>query len=310
MDDVEIVGLHDESLDVATHRANELGGGIAVFTDYAQMVSEVRPDFVLALGRHDTMAGIAHYLLDNRVPFLMEKPMSYNTRQLRGVVEKAEATSGFAAVPLITRYQPFLHKAKSLIADGTYGPMTHFYARMNRPTSARYPGWGAGWMLDPKLANGGCLRNLGNHGMDAFVHLTGEGEEIEVTGAQLSWSGKGLEVEDYASVLIKSKKGVLGTVELGNGFPRDGTDGEWKVAFRDAILTLKDDTLKLNTTETETVLPNEPPGNLAAVALRDAIDASVRGDKPPIDVVDCYRAVRLIDLAYIAAGNPYGTAEV
>ena len=165
-------------------------------------------------------------------------------------------------------------------------------------------------MLDPKLANGGCLRNLGNHGMDAFVYLTGEGEEIEVTGAQLSWSGKGLEVEDYASVLIKSPKGVLGTVELGNGFPRDGTDGEWKVAFRDAILTLKDDVLKLNTTEAETVLPNEPPGNLAAVAVRDAIDASVRGDKPPIDVGDCYRAVRLIDLAYIAAGNPYGTAEV
>ena len=38
-------------------------------------------------------------------------------------------------------------------------------------------------MLDPAEA-GGCLRNLGPHGLDMFLFLTGE--EAEVTGAQLS----------------------------------------------------------------------------------------------------------------------------
>jgi predicted dehydrogenase len=288
----------------------ELGGNVPTFTDYRQMLIEVRPDFVLALGRHDTMGETARHLLDSRVPFIMEKPMSFNARQLRGVVEAAEATNGFAAVPLINRYQPFIQRARQLIHDGAYGPMTHFYSRMNRPTSRRYPAWGAGWMLDPKSANGGCLRNLGSHGLDAFVYLSGEGEDIEVTGAQLSWSTHGQPVEDYASILVKSGSGVLGTIEIGNAFPRDGTDGEWKVGFRDAVLTLKDGVLKLNTPEGEEVLPSEPPGNLSALALREAMDAAGRGDKPPISVRDCYRAVRLIDMAYIAAGNPYGTAEV
>src|SRR5215471_1839263 len=32
-------------------------------------------------------------------------------------------------------------------------------------------------------------------------------------------------VEDYASVILRSASGILGTVEVGNGFPRDGTDG-------------------------------------------------------------------------------------
>ena len=146
--------------------------------------------------------------------------------------------------------------------------------------------------------------------LDAFVHLTGEGENVEVTGAQLSWSTHGQPVEDYASVMVKSRNGVLGTIETGNGFPRDGTDGEWKVAFRDAILTFKDGVVKLNTAAGEEVLPSEPPGTPSAMALREAIDAAGRGDRPPIGVDDCYRAVRLIDMAYIAAGNPYGTAEV
>jgi predicted dehydrogenase len=310
MDDVQIVGLQDNDPAIVEHRIKEIGGNIASFTDYRRMLSELKPDYVLALGRHDTMAEVAHHLLDSRIPFTMEKPMSYNARQLRGVLEKAEAANAFASVPLNFRYQPFLQKAKELIAADTYGPMTHFYERINRPSSSRYTPWGAPWMLDPKVANGGCLRNLGAHGLDAFVNLTGEGEDIEVTGAQLSWSGRGMQIEDYASVLIRSKSGVLGTIEAGNGFPRDGTDGEWKAAFRDAILTFKDGVLKLNTGDGEEVLPSEMADPPSAIALREAMAAAAGGHPPPISVRDCYNAVRLIDLAYIAAGNPYGTAEV
>jgi predicted dehydrogenase len=310
MNDVEIVGLHDFDPSIAAHRAKELGGNAPTFSDYRQMLSDVKPDFVLALGPHNTMSETAHCLLDDGVPFIMEKPMSFNARQLRGVVEKADATDGFAAVPLSNRYLPFIGKAKELVDSGVYGPLTHFYARMNRPTSARYPAWGASWMLDPKMANGGCLRNLGSHGFDAFVYLTGEGEEIEVTGAQLGWDVLREPVEDYASVLVKSGKGVLGTVEVGNGFPRDGTDGEWKAAFRDAILTFKDGVLKLNNADGQEVLQSELSESPSATVLRDTIIAAGAGEPPPISVHDCYRAVRLIDLAYIAAGNPYGTAEV
>jgi predicted dehydrogenase len=43
------------------------------FTDYRQMLATTRPDFVVALGRHRQMAGIAH--VDQGYPFLMEKPM-------------------------------------------------------------------------------------------------------------------------------------------------------------------------------------------------------------------------------------------
>ena len=310
MDDVDIVGIHDEDPDIAKHRVSEIGIDAATFTDYGRLLSEVKPDFVLALGPHNTMAAVAHDLLDYRIPFIMEKPMSFSARELRGVVEKADAVDGFAAVPLSNRYQQIIVMAKEAVRNGKYGPMTHFYARMNRPTPGRYPAWGSAWMLYPQISNGGCLRNLGSHGMDAFVSLTGEGEEIEVVGAQLSWAVHGQPVEDYASVLLKSESGVLGTVEVGNGFPREGTDGEWKIAFRDAIMTLKDDVLRLNTSEGEEVLGSEDAENSSAKVLRETIDAAAHGDKPPISVHDCYRAVRLIDAAYIAAGNPYGTAEL
>ncbi|HEY2185664.1 MAG TPA: hypothetical protein VGH39_11765, partial [Xanthobacteraceae bacterium] len=105
----------------------------------------------------------------------------------------------------------------------------------------------------------------------------------------------------YASVMLRSASGILGTVEVGNGFPRDGTDGEWKIAGRDAILTMKDGILKLATSEGDETYPGTSVTAPYFTAVRDALDRWQKGVPPPISVHDCARAVRLIDQAYARA---------
>jgi predicted dehydrogenase len=296
--DTELVAIQDESASIAAKRAASLGNP-AVYTDYRKMLAETRPDFVIALGRPSRMAETAHHLLDQGYPFLMEKPIGVDADEVRRVADKAAAQNAFVAVPLGQRYQPFTARARQLLAERRFGPISHFYVRQNRPTSARYPAWDAPWMLDPREAGGGCLRNLGPHGLDLFLFLTGE--EAEVTGAQVSSRALGQPVEDYASVLLRSASGVLGTIEIGNTFPRVGTDGEWKIAWRDAILALKDGTLRLTTAEGEETAAGEPAEPIALIALRDALDHWRRGLPAPIGVRDCLRVVRLIDQAYALA---------
>jgi predicted dehydrogenase len=298
MPDVELVGLHDPSAEVAGRRAAVLGGP-PVFTDHGRMLDETRPDFVLALGRHADMPAIAGDLVERRLPFVMEKPMGVAAAQVEAVAARAAALGVFVAVPLAQRYQPFTTRARALLAEGRLGPLSHVYFRLNRPTSARYPAWDSPWMLDPAQAGGGCLRNLGPHGLDLFLHLTGE--DAEVAGASISRRALGQPVEDYASVLVRSASGVLGTIEVGNLFPRDGTDGEWKIAGRDGILTLRDGVLRLATAAGDEETPGAPAEPLALTALRDALDCWRRGAPPPIGAADCARAVRLIDRAYALA---------
>ena len=300
MPDVQLVGLQDVSAAIAAKRAAALGNP-RTFTDYRRMLAETRPDFVIALGRHSEMAEVAHYLLDRGHPFLMEKPMGVSAAEVRGVADKAAATNGFAAVPLFQRYHPFVVRARQMLADGRFGPLSHFYFRANRPTSARYPMWDSPWMLDPAAAGGGCLRNLGTHGLDLFLFLTGE--EARVTGAQLGSRALGQPVEDYASVLVRSSSGIMGTVEVGNTVPRDATDGEWKLAGRDAILRYADGTLRMTTAAGEETLPGQPEQPLALTALRATLDHWRRGAPPPISVHDCYRVAHLIDQAYDLAGR-------
>ena len=308
MPDVEIVAIHDEDKSIAQHRATELGISPSIFIDYQQMIKSINPDFVLALGSHNKMAEYCEYLITSGIPFIMEKPMSFSSKELKPLVDLAKEKNAFTSVPLHQRMSEFSIYAKELIKTNQFGPITHFYSRLNRPTSERYPKWGSPWMLEPAISNGGCLRNLGTHGIDIFLHLTGESQDIEVTGAQLSWDTYNQSVEDYASILLKSKSGILGTIEIGNGFPSDGTDGEWKIAFKHAILSNRDNVTTLYTEDGSTTI-NLPKPN-GSPALRAAINAFKNKTTPPITIEDCYNAVRIIDLSYLKAGNPYNSAAV
>ena len=296
LDGVEIVGLHDPDMAVASKRARELGEP-PVFVDYREMLARTRPDFVVALGRHSKMAETAHYLLDHGYPFMMEKPMGLNAREVSGIADKAAAKRAFVAVALPQRQSPFAQRARQLLAEGRFGPLTHLYFRLNRPTSARYPAWDSPWMLDPAQAGGGCLRNLGAHVLDLFLLLTGE--DARVTGAQVSARALGQRVEDFASVLLRTPSGVVGTVELGNTVPYAGSDSEWKIAGRDAILVAyHDDTMRLITGSGEETFPAKPAEALYPKAVRDIVDHWRRGEPPPVGVHDCLRVARLIDQAY------------
>ena len=58
MPDMQLVGVQDPDPAMAAQRAAQVGGP-PTFTDYREMLSITRPDFVLALGRPSTMAGHA-----------------------------------------------------------------------------------------------------------------------------------------------------------------------------------------------------------------------------------------------------------
>jgi predicted dehydrogenase len=303
MHDVQLVAVQDPDAAIVASRAAELGDP-ARYLDYREMLSAERPDFIIVLGRHSEMAAAAHYLLDEGYPFLIEKPAGINAAEVRSLSDKAVAKGAFAAVPLFQRLHPFVAHARLVLGENGFGPLSHFYFRSNRPTSGRYVAWGAEWMLDPAIAGGGCLRNIGLHGIDAFLYLTGE--DVQVSGAQFSARALGKRVEDYATLLLRTSSGILGTIEVGNTFPGKGADAEWKLAGRDALLVHRDNAVRLISAAGEQDVAGPPPEPLPALALRDALARWQRGEAPAVSLEDCYRAMRLVDAAYRIASRETG----
>jgi hypothetical protein len=96
-----------------------------------------------------------------------------NAPEVEAVAVKAARLGAFFAVPLAQCYGPFAKRARELLAAGRFGAAVA-HLRPHQPAGANYQAWDCAWMLDPAEAGGGCLRNLGPHGLDMFLHLTGE----------------------------------------------------------------------------------------------------------------------------------------
>ena len=212
--------------------------------------------------------------------------MGISADEVQSVADRSSSSS-LCRRPLFQRYQPFAARAAAA-GRGRFGPI-YTHVRIKPPRTGAVPGLDSAWMLDPAEPAADAA-NLGPHGLDMFLYLTGggagDGRPDQSPGARQL-------VEDYASVLLRSSSGILGTIEVGNGFPRVARTAIGRSRPRRHPL-LKDGVLKLATAEGDETTPVRRPCALLR-AIRDALDAWQRGAPPPISVHDCVRAVRLID---------------
>lgn len=297
----EIVGVADARGDAAQKLGRELG--CPAYPDHRALLDAVRPDFVVAMARHCDAAALATDLLTIGLPFAMEKPLGRNAAEAAPVVELARRRPVFAAVPLVNRYSPLFARVDALRASGELGVLAHAHFRIVNGPPSRYEASGVPWMLEPELAGGGCLLNLGIHCVDAFLRLVGE--EVEVVGAQVSSLAHGRRVEDYAVATLRSRSGVVGIVEAGYTYAASaGGDTEWRVAATGAYLV--DRAGELQSVSRDGRIERLEAGASGTRYEQFAVDtlARLRAGQPPIATLeDCYWAMQVIDAIYRSAAE-------
>jgi predicted dehydrogenase len=205
---VKVVGVSDPDAAVAKRVGEELG--CAWSADYRQLCREVKPDFVLALGRHCDMAAEAGFLIDEGIPFAMDKPGGMNHAEVAATAEKAARKGAFAAVALVMRQGELLECLRVHARDEAYDYMSFRY---HAHRTSHFEKAGCPWALDPAQAGGGVLLGLGVHYLDLFA-LLAEGRQVRVVSATVSNRAEGRGVDDYAQVTLEAG-GTLGLVQVG-----------------------------------------------------------------------------------------------
>ncbi|MGO8790392.1 MAG: Gfo/Idh/MocA family protein [Terriglobia bacterium] len=159
---------------------------------------------------------------------LCEKPMAMNCAQARQMVNVARAAGKSLGVAYYRRLYPKVARAKELLKQGAIGQPLLAYITCQDWRSASDPD--RGWLLDPALAGGGPLFDVGSHRIDVLNFLFGEPQRVT---AQLSNAVHELAVEDSATVMIEYANKVRGIVDVrwNSHVRRDelrivGTDGE------------------------------------------------------------------------------------
>jgi predicted dehydrogenase len=301
--DAEIVGVSDSQAGVAATFAETSGG--QAFSDYHEMLETTRPDFVLAMGRPVDMPTIGRDLIAAAIPCALEKPVGISAADIADLVELARSSNAFVAVPFTNRYSALWSQLEQLEQDERLGTRSNANFRIVNGPPDRYEADGVGWMLDPVISGGGCMRNLGIHTADAFLHFTG-GEAVEVLSAAITHRIYDRGVEEMGVALLRSESGVIGTIEAGYTFA-SMTSGDFEARIAAANCTLIDrgDTLQIATLDDGQVQQVAIP-NQGARYDRFCVDTleRLRDGRPPIATLeDCYRAMQIIDDIYAIADS-------
>ncbi len=166
--------------------------------------------------------------LEARKHVLCEKPVGMNYAQATAMQKAAEENDVIFGVAYYRRMYAKVQRAKALLESGVIG----------RPVMAEatchdwfHPVDGfRGWLVDPKMAGGGPLYDIGSHRIDLMNFFFGQ--PARATG-QLSTLVQPTEVEDNATVLIEYENGVRAMVDVRwhsrvvrDEFRIRGTEGE------------------------------------------------------------------------------------
>ncbi len=292
----EIVGLSDDDEAIARARAAEAGCDWTI--NLEELVSSFRPDLVIAMPRPDRAAEQVARLLQLGAPLFSEKPLGRSGAEVWPLVEPAER--GWVSVAFPMRHLPIWGALERLSAAGRLGTVGQVGVRQINGPPGRYREYGVPWMLDPAVAGGGPLRNIGIHLTDVLARLLAGTQRV--VGAARTARMHREPIEDVVAAVLRDEGGTVATLETGYSFAASKPgDGEIRVAATGAYLLQRRDTLRIFPADgPPEVIPMPPDWDMYRELFFDALRRFRAGLPPAVTVRECARANELIDRIYDA----------
>jgi predicted dehydrogenase len=287
----ELAGVWDPNLDAAARFVAQSGG--VTRPDAAAVLAD-RPDLVIALGRGPEAATRLAWLIEQDIPILADKPIGLSSADVLPLADMARLRSRFVVVALVNRI------AGVIDAVGDAGRTAHVYFRIINGHPRRYRDWGVPWMLDPQQSGGGALRNLGVHGVDAFLAIAGEQAVHVEHAAFLNVFGEA--VEDYACVALRAADGMLGLIEAGYTHPDTGGTYDFRINASHGALV--DTGMRLVAVPDRALDPTAyvPSDRRYSRFVADTLARVAAGRPPSVSLAQFARATELVDQAYQLVG--------
>lgn len=289
----EIVGIADVDETAARTRAAEYGG--LPFADGIVMLDQLQPEAVSICTPPKFRIPFVEAAAKYGIAVLCEKPPARTLAETEAIVDAMRGS--ILQFAFCHRFHAPLIAAQDLIRSGKLGAL----AQIENRFAFRFARAGKSWFTDADIAGGGILIDTLVHSIDIFRALTGQ--EVETAQAVLS-STLPLEVEDSASLVLRSSGGVLGTLNcswvtpIADSFVRiHGSEGAAVIDY-DAAAGLR---YKLADDAGWTEPPIDAPDRFARQAAH-FLDCVEGKTSPLVSGEDGLAVMRVIETAYESAG--------
>jgi predicted dehydrogenase len=223
---------------------------------------------------------------------LVEKPMARTLAEAESMNAAAERSAGSLMVAHCWRFHDDVRALRARVAAGQLGEVvkTRGYGV--------HAGWGPkGWFVDPELAGGGALIDMGVHAIDTARYLLGDPAVVRVCASIGTRYGES-DVDDDGILLISWDNGANSLVESGWWQPHmAGMEADTEVYGTGGYARVWDFT-------------EGPPGYehcaqpMYSAQMAEFIGAISDGRQPRPDGRDGAVVMDVVDRAYRSAGLP------
>jgi predicted dehydrogenase len=223
MDDVELVAQADVA-EAAMQRWSGQYGIPDSFTDFEEMLRQVKPDAVSVCTPNGLHAPAAVAALRAGAHVLVEKPMAMNARQAQAMVEAARKYRRKLVIGFQYRYDPKTKFIQGAIEAGQLGKIV--YARVQALRRRGIPNWGV--FGRKELQGGGPLIDIGVHALEMTHFAMGSPQPVAASGCTFTylgdrksevasmwpnWDYQNYTVEDLAIGQIRFANGAVLSIE-------------------------------------------------------------------------------------------------
>lgn len=293
-----VVGISDDNFSIASRYGGEYG--CPAYRDYRQMVMETKPDFVFAFAPHNQMKEVAMYLLNEGIPFSMEKPAGLNAGEVESLYELCEKKKGFCSIPFVWRYSDTVNDLKSKYLSY---PITHMSYRFIAGPPSRYLETSP-WMLSGCTAGGGCMTNLGVHFIDMAFFLT-DSCKADVLASAYQYNSP-YDIETYATSLLRLSGGTSLLLESGYAYPmseESKRENRWTIVTENGYYILAENRLEIREYDKEPVnVPlNTDSDAYYAVYTKTTLNDWMTGTRPRASLKEMLDVSRILNEMNIKA---------
>ncbi len=194
--------------DLRSRAANALAEAVrgTAYPSLRALLEDSDVDAVLVCTPPSTHPEMVLQSIEHGRHVLCEKPLAIDVASARAMVAAAQEAGVVFTMAAKFRFVKDVIRARQIVASGILGELivveNLFASRVDMTRR---------WNSDPAISGGGVLIDNGTHSVDVVRYFLGPVVEVMAVEAKRI---QRLDVEDTATMLLRTADGVLGTVDL------------------------------------------------------------------------------------------------
>ena len=240
-----------------------------------------KPDGVLIATPTSSHAPLAHWAIDYKIPFFVEKPLTLDIEASKMLLDAAVVNAVPAQMGFVLRYIASFKRLRELVAENRLGTLRRYSASMRGNVISK-PLAPENWQGD-FIRGGGCLNEYGPHILDMCHYIFGRVSAVSDVETRSVHSAK---ADDRVSLTLNHEIGTSGRVDIDwSDISKRKSVLEIRVEFEHATVRADNSAFEINFHDTARLTAEERE-TMSKPCLPRNVGFYLRGEEFSLEIED------------------------